>query len=414
MTRFLSHSLQAKEPLFRQGLHKLEAASGYPSHDIRFTTEVMQSSRLKMQQLGLDPSDTTPEELYHALQQRIAEDDARLNRTLRTRAATHVSAEAEVVSGMIHALQELPDSNPCYALKGSVLKVLIKKQPPKKAMKALGYRSLASFLKHESPVLILTAAWLTEDTAWKNKLLGQYQKLRPNDFENRSIALVQPSSKKWRALAETTVVERRHNLLSFKELGAIVFLPLSPAAPVGATTVSLSLALHELNEIRAASTFLKLCQVRPDFGMLVKAVVGDEAHLDSEMLDKPVKWNLIQRYYARMTQHDNEEIFEPHLQFEDIAWHPIERTLSAIEPRFAFWHDSAHLGILHKDKPVSMNVIDAALSRCNQLPYSQRASHYFQQSLWHELQLKYLHHNSVEQSVMRQLQPEFAAELATS
>lgn len=414
MTRFLSHALGATEPFFRHNLHKLEAANGHPSHDIRFSTEVMQASRVKMQQLGLDPTDTTPEELYHALQQRIAEDDACLNRSLRTRAATHVSAEAEVVSGMIHALQELPDSKRCYALKGSVLKTMIKKQPPKKAMKALGYRSLASFLKHESPVLILAAAWLSEDATWKHKLLNQYQKLMPSDFENRNIALVQPTSKKWRALAESTVAERRHNLLSFKELGAVVFLPLSHAAPTGSTTVSLSLALHEFNEIRATSTFLKLCQVRPDFGVLVKSVVQDEAHLSSEMLDQPVKWNLIQKYYARLTHHKNDQIFEPHLQLEDIAWHPIERTLSAIEPRFAFWHSTAHLGVLHHDKPVSMNVIDAALTYCNKLSYHQRISHYFRQSMWHELQLRYLHHDSVEQSVMRQLQPEFAAELATS
>ncbi len=413
MTRFLSHALQATEPFFRHGLRKLEAASGHPSHDIRFSTEVIHASKAKMLELGLDPTDTTPEELYHALQQRVVEDDSRLNRTLRTRAATHVSAEAEVVSGMIHALQELPDSKRCYALKGSVLKAMVKKQPPKKAMKALGYRSLASFLKHESPVLILSAAWLTEDMGWKNKLLSQYQKLRPSDFENRSISLVQPTSKKWRSLAESTVAERRHNLLSFKELGAVVFLPLSHTAPAGSTTVSISLALHELNEIRASSTFLKLCQVRPDFGVLVKSVVQDEAQLNDEMLDKPVKWNLIQRYYARMVHHDNEQIFEPHLQFEDIAWHPIERTLSAIEPRFAFWHGTAHLGVLHGEKPVSMNVIDAALNHCNQLPYQQRVSQYFQQSMWHELQLRYLHHESVEQSVMRQLQPEFAAELAT-
>lgn len=412
MTRFLSHALQAAEPFFRHGLHKLEAASGHPSHDIRFSTEVMHASRDKMRQLGLDPTDTTPEELYQALQRRVAEDDASLNRTLRTKAATHVSAEADVVSGMIHALQELPDSKRCYALKGSVLKTMMKRQPPKKAMKALGYRSLASFLKHESPVLILSAAWLTEDASWKNKLLTGYQKLRPSDFENRNIALVQPSSKKWGVLAESTVAKHRHNLLSFTELGAIVFLPLNSSAPAGSTTVSLSLALHELNEIRSSATFLKLCQVRSDFGNLVEATARREAHLDSEILDKPVKWSLIQRYYARLAGHKQGYVFEPHLEFEDMTWHPIEQTLSAIESRFSFWQHSAHLGVLHSHKPVSMNLVDTALGYCNRLPYQKRVSHHFQQSLWHELQLRYLRHDSVEQSVTRQLQPEFATELA--
>ena len=411
MTRFLSHSLQAPEPFFRMGIQRLESANGHPSADIRISTEVARSSRVKIQQLGLDPDDTTPRELYHALQRRVGEDDARLNRTLRTRAATHVSAEADVVSGMVHALKELPDSKRCYALRGSVLKSLIKKQPPKKAMKQLGYRSLASFLKHESPVMMLTAAWLCEGASWQAKLLDQYKHLTARDFENRSIALVQPTSKKWHLLAKKTVDEQHHNLISFKELGALVFLPLSHDAPAGTTTVSLSLALHELNEIRATSTFLKLCQVRPDFGDLVKKVSTAQPELSSQLLDKPVPWNLIQRYYARLTHHTDEQVFEPHLQLDDMAWHPIEKTISAIEPSFEFWHNSAHLGVLHNDKPVSFNLVDTALNYCNQLSFDNRLVGYFQTSLWHELLLRYLHHDSVEQTVIRELQPEYATEM---
>src|ERR1700690_2145645 len=116
MTRFLSESLQAAEPSFRQGLSRLEAANGHPNTDIRFTSEIRQALQSKLRELGLDPRDTTPEELYHVLQERIKADAARLNRTLRARAATHVSAEADVVAGMVHALQELPDSKRSFAL----------------------------------------------------------------------------------------------------------------------------------------------------------------------------------------------------------------------------------------------------------------------------------------------------------
>jgi hypothetical protein len=70
------------------------------------------------------------------------------------------------------------------------------------------------------------------------------------------------------------------------------------------------------------------------------------------------------------------------------------------------------LGMLDKNRPVSFNVIDAALNYCNQLPFEKRLSHYFQRSLWHELLLRYLRHESVEQSVIGQLQPEFATEKA--
>jgi len=276
----------------------------------------------------------------------------------------------------------------------------------------LGYRSLDSFLKHETPVSVLAAAWLSESPQWRQRLLDQYKHLGQGDFEDRSIIMLQPDSQRWHNLAETTVRQSKHNLLSFKELGALVFLPLSDEAPAGTTTASLTLALHELNEIRAASTFLKLCQVRPDFGSLVKTIANDEPYLHSHLLDQPVPWHLIQRYYAQLAQQGGGEAFEPHLRLEDMVWQPIEETLSAIEPSFGFWQQSAHLGVLHDRRPVSLNVMDAALNYCNQLPFEQRIIHYFQRSLWHELLLRYLGHESVEQTVMSQLQPQLAEEFA--
>ena len=414
MTRFLSQSLHAKEPYFRQGLQKLEAANGHKSTDIRLSTEVMRETRTKIIALGLNPATATTEEIYSALERRVAQDDALLNRNLRTRAATHVSAEADVISGMIHVLNESADSKRCYALKGSVLKSLIKKQPPKKAMKQLGYRSLASFMKHESAVSILAAAWLTESSAWQKKLLHQYKTLKSGDFENRSIILFQPDSLKWRILGEKIVAQQHHNLLSFKELGALVFLPLDHNAPAGATTVSLTMALHELNEIRASSTYFKLCQVRPDFGSIVRDVVREQPQLHSDLLDRPVPWNLIQRYYSRLSHHLDEQVFEPHLQLDEMVWHPIESTLGAIESRLAFWEDNSHLGILNGEHPVSFNLIDVALNYCNNIPFERRIVSHYQQSLWHELMLRYMRHDSVEQSVIKELQPQYAAELAVS
>lgn len=412
MTRFLSDALKAHEPYFRIGLQRLEAANGNPNTDIRFSTEVLHASRQKLRQLGLDPHDTTDRELYQALQEKVRADDRQLDRTLRTLAATHVSAEADPVAGIIHALKQLPDSKRCYAVKSSSLKSLIKQVPPRRAMKQLGYRSLDSFLKHEAPILILAAAWLSEGDNWQKRFREQYRKLRPSDFENRNIGLLYPTSSRWKSLAGKAVEEKRHNLLSFKEAGALVFLPFSATIPAGAVTASLSLALHEMNEIRAASTFLKLCQVRKDFGSVVKQVSEDGPQLSSRLLDQPVPWHMIQRYYARFTHHFRDEIFEPHLQLEDMAWHPVESTISAIEPALKFWEGGAHLAMLHGRQAVSLNLVDAALNFCNQLPYEQRVSHYFQQSMWHELLLRYLRHDKIERSVLGELQPQLAEETA--
>lgn len=405
MTRFLSQALQAEEPYFRLGLQRLERANGNPSSDIRLSAEVNHISKQKLLELGLDPHDTTPHELFAALQRRVSEDDARLTKVLRTRAATHISAEADVVAGMAHVIKDLPDSRRCFALKASSLKALLKAVPPKKAMKQLGYRSLDSFLKHEAPVLILAAAWLSEGESWQKRCLDQYKKLQPRDFENRNIAILQPDSKRWQELAAKTVDQNRHNILCFKEVGTLIFLPLPKDIPEGAVTASLSLGLHELNEIRAGSTFLKLCQVKSNFGHMVRTVASDEPHLSSQMLDQPVPWHLVQRYYSRLTDRFREEVFEPYLQIEDMVWRPVEKVLSSIEPSFNFWHNTDYLGLLDGHRPVSFNLLDSALSFCNNLPYEQRAVHFFQRSLWHELLLRYLKHQPVEDTVLSELQP---------
>jgi hypothetical protein len=410
MTRFLADSLQLGEPSFRMGLKHFDAHDGHHPRntDIRFSNHIRQATRSKMRELGLDADDTTPEELYHLLQQRLREDDVRLTRRLRTEAATHVSAEGDVAAGMVHALERLPVLDRCFALKGTSLRALLRKQPPKKAMKRLGYRSLDSFLKHETPVSALAAAWLTEGITWQHKFLDQYKRLTPADFEDRAIAIVRPHSKRWQELGAEVARERRHVILSFKEAGALVVLPFPEDTPPGAVTAAMSLALHELNRIRAGGTFLKLCQVRPDFGSLVRTVARDEPELGISLLGRPLSWQSIQHYYARLTEQFREDLFGPHIRLEDMVWHPVEETLSSIEPSFGFWRDSGHLGMLHDRRPVSLNVVDVALNYCNKLPFERRVAHYFRQSLWHELLFQYLPHETVEKSVMTALQPKLA------
>jgi len=412
MSRLLSELLQAPEPFFRTALRDLETHHGQPNHDIRLSTELLQQTQAKIRELGLDPRDTTPEELYHVLQTRLQHDDAKLVRHLRVRAATFVSAEGDVAAGMLHLLQSLPESRRVFALKGSTLRALLKKQPPTKTIKRLGYRSLASFLKHETPVSMLAAAWLVESAQWQKRFQEQYKRLRPSDFENRDLTIVAADFKSWKGLADAAVAERKHTILSFKELGALVLLPLPDHAPQGSVTASLVLALQELNELQAAGTFLKLSQVRGDFGTIVQHVAADEPQLSTSILNQPLSWSLIQRFYNRLSQEVRETVFEPHIELEDMAWRPIEATLAKLQPSLAFWQGSSHLGVMHGQRPVSFNLADAALNFCNQLPFEQRLTHYFQRSLWHELLLRYLQHEQVEQSVAAQLQPALAAATA--
>lgn len=67
MAKFLQDLLQAQEPLFSMALRSLEKAAGHSGVDVRLISDVIVRAHHVMRQIGLDPSDTTPIELYNAL-----------------------------------------------------------------------------------------------------------------------------------------------------------------------------------------------------------------------------------------------------------------------------------------------------------------------------------------------------------
>jgi hypothetical protein len=406
MTRFLSESLNAPEPSFRLQLRELEAANGAPNADIRLSADVAQATRSKLLELGLDPKDTTPKELYQSLANKMAADDVRLTRLLQTRAATHISAEADVIGGLVHLLKEAEKKETSFALKPVKFKALIKKLPPRKAMKQLGYRSVDSLLRHEASALILTAARLTENASWLQQFLSAYKRLTAQDFETRPLSIIHAEGKRWTELAQTAATHHKNTVFDFRELGAVVLLPLPSNAPVGSVMASLMLAVQAIGEIASSSNYLQVCQVRPDFGAQVLTVVDGEPKLPSHLFNQPVPWQLIQRSLSRLSSSLHEDLFEPHLPFSDMNWRSLGHALHDIEPSLAFWNGCEHLGIVHESRAVSMHVLDVALNLCNQVSFEDRIVHYFQQSLWHELLLRYLQPKALEATLLTALQPQ--------
>ena len=411
MTRFLSKALQAEEPYFRQGLNNLELNNGRPNHDIRLTAETIQKTKFKIQQLGLNPTIASPQEIYEALSHKMYLDDLHLTKKLRTLAARHSTADADVIIGMIIAIRSLPETRHTFAVKPSAIKSLMKNALPKKTIKQFGYRSDASFLKHEKPVDMLAAAWLLEGQAWQKKFTDSYKKLKPSDFEDRHIKIQYMRDKNWQKIADNVVSDYRHNILTLKEAGALIVLPVKNKPNAGFTTASLCLLLHELNAIRAASTFLKMNVVRSDFGQLVAELIEEEPRLETKLLDQPLPWQLVHRYYASAKDKFKQELFEPHLTNSDLIWEPIENSLAKIDDNMVFWKGSSALG-LAENRALSFNVIDVAANLCNSLPYHDSVASFFQKNLWHELMMRYMQHEPVENSLLSNLQPQYAEERA--
>lgn len=394
-------------------LSQLERVSGHNNADIKLSVEVMQSAKQKVQQLGLDKDDTTSQELYHALLQRVSDDDRRLERALRMRAATHVSAEANIMDGIQHALNEQARPVRVTAIKTAVLKRLLKKQPPKRVLKALHYRSVEAMLRHESPVLLVAAARHLESAAWSRSWVDAYKHLSANDLEERVLQVLSPVESRWESLAAKMVAEQAHTVINMPEMGSLVVLPLPADRPSGMVVATVALALHEINALSAAGNYLRASQVHGDIGQRVQAVASGQVLLEAPHMPQTMPWHVIERYFATTKATINEDIFGPYVQAADFYWHNVESKLAELCPSLAFWQDTSHLTYLQEGRAVSMNIIDAAVNTCNNLTFEARQLYQAQQALWHELTLRYLDHQSVEQAVASVLHPQLAVEPVT-
>jgi len=400
MTRALSDLLGIERLQLAQSLQSLEAASGRQGHDIRLTTEVAKQVRDKMHELGLDPQDTTTDELRAALQSRLARDEGLL------RGSLHISSEA----GAAHALDaialyvtERQLLHTSFALKASAVKRLLRKLPPKRALKLLGYRSLDSLLKHEPVASIYAAAWLAESLSWRSRFLAHYDKLTPSDFEVRRISVTALTTPRWQKISQELSTLGSQTVGVFNDLAAIVLLPANNHAP-GQLIATTALTLNAANDVASVGSYLKLQQVRPDFGKLVAKAAEREPLTNAELSGQPVPWRLLHQFYARLQGNEDAlAVFEPHVQASDLGWRPAEESLASIHPALEFWQDTQYCAYAHDGHIVSLNILDVAMGLGE-----HGLKHFMAANLWQELLLRYLDPVNVEHALTSELTPDSA------
>lgn len=400
--------LGAREPAFRLQLQQLERAAGLPSADVRLATHIMQLTRTKVRELGLDPTDTTGPELYAALQLRLRKDE------VRVRSMLDVTADMQpntILQAVERRLSKLDQHSDVFVVKPAVMKQIVRKLKPKATMKRLGYRSMDSMLKHEPIGQLLAACQVTESAEWQEARFTAYKKLQPKDFEQRRPVFVVPIAKQWPKLADSHAERHKHHIIAVPELGTIVILPMTHDLP-GLAITTFVLALHALNDMRAQSSYLKLQQVKPNFGDVVSDAIQHDPLTQVEIGGTTLSWRAVHWVYGHGHAAYHPEIFEPHVQPEDLAWHGVEADLARLHPVLTFWEDTELLGLVDGDDAVSLNVMDVALGVCNELGYAQRALQHMREAIGRELFARYLHQENL-QSILTdaldtQLAPEFA------
>jgi hypothetical protein len=399
----------AAEPTFRSQLQRLEQAAGLPGADIRLMMHVINETRVKIRQLGLDPHDTTGPELYTALQSRLQDDETRIRTALGLEEGASAS---DVIAASKKYLSGISVRTHSFVIKQPAMRALIKKLKPNATMKKLGYRSMDSMLKHETPAQLLAATIMVESHDWQLKRLEAYKRLKATDFEVRKTTFCAPTAKHWPEIAAHYTQQHKHNLMALPELGAVVLLPLEHDLQ-GLAITTLMLSVQSVNDMRALGSYLKLQQVRPDFGTVFAESIQHEPIAATELAGEPLPWKVVQWFYGHGHSEYHPEAFEPHVQPEDLTWHEAEDVLVDLHPAMEFWQGGQLLALLdHAQQPVSLNLLDVALGVCNGVGYADRIVHHMRLNLGRELLARYLHQDNLQALLLGKLDAQLAPEVA--
>jgi hypothetical protein len=273
-------------------------------------------------------------------------------------------------------------------------------------MQALGYENVSDLLEEEDIFEIYASLRFIEGTEFLNgAFFKQYDRLRPEDFEERDIE-VRGMSSRWVELSKEFVKKKYHNVSHLKEMGIIFTLPIELGIS-GEMLREFSLILHYFNEIDFYSDIIRGLTVNQDtFSTnLVSLLRGDALDERMEEGEKP-RWMVIPRYFAKDDENDW-RLFEPHINPEALHWEKAERMLDSLPIDLSFWRGMNWVGSDFRtntgvDISVSFNLVDTVMSLVKNKEMIKYLYHY-QESFWNKIFSEYAGEEKLEEMMKNYL-----------
>jgi hypothetical protein len=335
MSKILADLLDQPQTIVETAIARLEHLSGYESTDVRLLADINNQVRAKTAALGLDPDDTTSEELYHALRAKITTD----NRVLTKRIGLNsVNSPETFVRRFVEFIQHADIHPEIWALKWSTAKKMLREHPPKKLMKHLGYRSVESMLKRESTGEILAALPHVESERWLNVFWRELASVNPSEFEDRRVQIVVMYPGRWGRIAASSFVE------TLPHTGVIALWLGQDIAKLGALGLGLQL-FEAVATLKAESSYLKLKQFEGGFGEQLLQVVKHDLHPLLKFTGLKVDWRTICHYLGKLDAASHAAWSPPHVSHEDIHTHKPLDILSRLDPALNWWSGLEHAAI---------------------------------------------------------------------
>lgn len=398
----LADLLLAEEPLFSESLAQLEQRSGNKGVDLQLIAELASRSAALLDEMGVS-SQVTAEQAFEALMKHIAEANRRMAEIV---GAPDDQDLAALTPHLVETVENANLDRQCFVLKESVAAEMLAKTPPRAIMQRLGYDSVQTMLRHEDLGELFVALRFAEPPDWLVKFNTQYSSITASDFESRQIRIVVFDDDKWGDIAEHFVSKKLHNLTHSKELGVVGIVPTTVKRMVGAPLKMLPMLLHYHNEIRLYSAYFKLISSKKNFGEVLSRTLIAGTPKVSIHADQHIHWRVIQRYFAKLGDEKHPEIFQPHVQPEDLHWRAAEDILYEIDPQLGMWRGSDFIGTKLSGGIISFNLMDAAFGYSNGVSFKERYLYHFRESLWNELFARYMGSEVLRQQILERLDNE--------
>ncbi len=353
----------------------------------------------------LNVSSFRAHDIFRALLAKIKEDDEKLAKFL----FKNSKMGREEFGNMLAVAKRESGVSKGRFLKIEKAKELVTANPPPEIIKFLGYKGAEELLDKEDIFEIFAALRFMEERDWLNGVFFKpYEKLSPDDFEEREIK-TKVLSDKWIRAAEKFIKKKYHNLSHLKELGFIFVIPIQIERP-GETMRNFTLSLHYLHEVKFYSDLFERYARGSGEEFAEKFISGLRGDVIDERPPEEKfgeQWLIVQRYLAKDDEYDW-RLFYPHVNPEALHWERAERDLARISEKYAlgleFWNGLGFAGDFYKDESgvevlVSFNLIDNAMALFMDKELIKYLYHH-QEALWNKIFTGFLGEEKMEEMII--------------
>lgn len=394
MSKLIGDLLQTDQRKFADLILRLESMCLQPGVDTKLTAEIIVGSREKANKLGLDPKDTTKEELYYGLLAKAKSGDLVLRDRLKITDKTSVSKTAQIIA---EHCEKLLSKDLVVCMQTTAIKKLLKAVPPKKTMRLLKFRSVDSVLKREDPRLLYALAVRLEDKSWHTQISARMKRLQPRDARESHVQILSlPTA--WLEKLENVMFDSV--LQPVPETGSILILPIMPVSIPGSILLTICLVLQAGQKLAIQSLPFRTRSLTTSYEKLLPEIASGLLNEMQPIHGLTPSWDAVFQLIADRGRDINSD-FE--FILGDLEWQSIETRLSSLASEMDYWVNTHYLGTTTNHAPISFHIVDVTASLVLGKKFGSQITSHLRASLWNELQLRYLKQENLEKSVISQL-----------